>query len=63
MEKRTEVKTVRVELVCERCHEGTMEALKGAPFIGKPPLRPHRCTKCSHTDTIADKTYPYMVYE
>ena len=63
MEKRTEVKIIRVELVCERCHEGTMELCDGIVSASNPPPYRHRCTKCNHANIITGKTYPYMEYE
>ncbi len=63
MEKRSEVKTVKVELVCERCKEGTMESCEGVTLTSNPPQYPHRCTKCSYADVVTGITYPYMEYK
>ncbi len=63
MEKRTEVKTVKVELVCDSCEEGVMVACGDAALAHDPPHYPHGCTKCGERDVVEGKTYPYMVYE
>ncbi len=63
MEKRTEVKTVKVELVCESCNEGTMESCEGMVLQTYPAKYPHKCTKCDHTTHITGITYPYMEYK
>ncbi len=63
MEKRTEVKTVKVELMCERCGEGTMESCDGTVSISNPAHYPHRCTECGAETHITGTTYPYMEYK
>ncbi|KKN29389.1 hypothetical protein LCGC14_0844630 [marine sediment metagenome] len=66
MEKRTEVKTIKVELVCDSCREGTMKPflLRGGLALETSPSQyPHECTKCDAIIHIAGQVYPYMVHE
>ncbi len=63
MEKRTEVKTVKVELICESCNKGTMESCDGSVLMSNPPQYPHRCTECGAERHITGITYPYMEYK
>ncbi len=64
MEKRTEVKTVKVELVCEECNKGTMEPYNDGPLvIPSPQGYPHRCTECGAEIHITGTTFPYMEYK
>ncbi len=60
MEKRTEVKTYKVELVCESCDKGTMESCAGVVLQSHPPQYPHRCTECGVETHISGTTYPYI---
>ena len=63
MEKRTEVKTYKVELVCESCSEGTMESCAGMVLTSLPAQYPHRCTECGTETHITGTTYPYMEHK
>ena len=63
MEKRTEVKTYKVELVCESCNEGTMVSCSGVTLMSNPPQHPHKCTACGEGIHITGTTYPYMEYK
>ncbi len=63
MEKRTEVKTVKVELVCESCSEGTMELCRGMGLTTIPFQYPHKCTDCGAEMQVTGTTYPYMEYK
>ena len=62
MEKRSEVKTVKVELVCGSCNEGTMER-DGVVLMSNPPHYPHRCTECGAEIHVTNIIYPYMEYK
>lgn len=64
MEKRTEVKTVKVELACEDCGKGTMEPVPLAMVLTtNPPQYLHKCTECDVQIHITGTTYPYMEYK
>lgn len=61
MERRTEVKTFKVTLGCDRCG-GEMRPT-GVAIMSSPPQYPHECGKCGDTQNIIDKQYPYVAYE
>ena len=63
MEKKTEVKTYKVELACENCGEGTMESCDGAVLTSNPPQYPHACTNCDAEIHVTGTTYPYMEHK
>ncbi len=63
MEKRTEVKTVKVELVCESCNKGTMESCEGMVLTTYPVKYPYKCTECGVEIHVTGTTYPYMEYK
>lgn len=62
-EKRTEVRTFMVRLMCDKCGEGEMKQT-GVQLLSNPPQYPHRCDKCGSETTIrGGKTYPRIEYE
>ncbi len=63
MKKRTEVKTIKVELVCEECNKGVMEGCAGVVLTTYPAQYPHKCTECGAEIHVTGTTYPYMEYK
>ena len=59
MEKRTDVKTVRVSLFCDECGEEMLPT--GEALMSNPPQYPHVC-KNGHKVNIRRKTYPYIEF-
>ena len=57
-ERETDVKTVKVELVCDECG-GEMVA-NGIGLMSSPPQYPHVCAACGYTLNVRGKTYPYI---
>ena len=69
MEKLTELRTYRVDFVCEQCGEGHMVYTRGpSPFAspwfptGPPQSFPHQCTECRNEQYLR-LTYPAFRYE
>ena len=61
-EKRTEVRTIMVRLMCDKCGEGEMKPT-GVCLTSNPPQYPHKCNKCGAEVTVRGKTYPRAEYE
>lgn len=61
MEKKTEVKVINVDCICEKCNEGRYRPTDQI-YLRYPPQYPHKCTICND-ETIFDKIYPYLEYE
>ena len=62
-EKRTEMRTFMVRLMCDKCGEGEMKPT-GIQLLSNPPQYPHACNKCGAETTIrGGKTYPRFEYE
>ena len=62
-EKRTEVRTYQVRLMCEKCDGGEMLPT-GILLTSNPAQYPHRCNKCGHEDTPrGGKSYPRTEYD
>jgi hypothetical protein len=62
-EKRTEVRTYVVRLMCEKCDGGEMLPT-GIALMSSPPKYPHKCNKCGHEDTPrGGKRYPRTEHE
>ena len=60
-EKDTEVKTIMVEYVCDKCERGTMGKDGNVVLTRLPPLFPHKCSNCGHEQNF--KTlYPTIRY-
>lgn len=59
-ERKTEVKTLMVELFCE-CNN-KMEPT-GECLTSHPPQYPHLCISCGKTINIIGKKYPCIEYE
>ena len=62
METRTEVKTYRIDKVCDVCGDGNMElsSMHGT-LLTHPPKHPHKCNECGNIDTYT-KIYPCIEY-
>jgi hypothetical protein len=61
MEIKTEVKTYRVEMQCDRCKEGKMVPTRQV-YLCSPPKYPHKCNSCEFLATYS-KNYPYVSHE
>ena len=69
MEKLTELRTYRVDFVCEMCGEGLMIYTRG-PVLGESPIFPsglprqfpHQCSECGW-EQYFHSTYPAFRYE
>jgi len=61
-ERKKEVKTYKIEYVCDECGEGDMRPT-GICLTSNPPQYPHTCTVCGHEKRFRDKKYPLTVYE
>lgn len=59
-EKREEVKTFEVRLMCD-CGE-EMHAT-GVGLMSTPPKYPHVCKACQAETHVRGKSYPHLVYE
>jgi hypothetical protein len=62
MEVRTEVNTILVEKICDKCEKGKMVAT-GKKLLSFPPLYVHKCNFCDHEETFRDIIYPHYEYE
>jgi len=60
MEKRIEVATYMVKLICDKC-EGEMKPT-GLCLTSFPPKYPHECQNCKNVINISGKTYPHTEY-
>jgi len=57
MEKRVEVKTILVRLMCDEC--GHEMNFTGECLTSYPPQYPHKCCNCPHKTNVLGHTYPY----
>ena len=56
-----EVKTVRVNYVCDACQSGNMVA-GNIVLTSSPPQFPHTCDQCGASRTFVGFKYPYLKY-
>ena len=61
-EKKTEVRTIMVRLMCDKCEGGEMKPT-GLCLTSIPPQYPHKCDKCGAEVTVHRHTYPRTEYE
>lgn len=61
-EKRVELRTFEVHLICDKCGEGEMLPT-GIVALSLPPQYPHECNKCSYRLNIRGKHYPCIEYK
>lgn len=61
MNKVTEQKVSKVELVCESCEAGMMATIERG-FATKPPQVKLKCGNCGFTK-FSTVDYPYLKYE
>ena len=61
-ERRTEVKTFRVDYICDTCGKGIM-CSTGVTLMSNPPQYPHMCLECDATQTFTGITYPRLEHE
>lgn len=64
MEVTKEVKVVEVNMKCDECNEGLMEATGDSVCLTTLPPQTsyrHKCSKCGRTDMYSIK-YPYYKY-
>jgi hypothetical protein len=62
MEIKTEVKTYRVEMQCDKCNDGRME-YTGIGMSLDPAIYQHRCNKCDYMICYTNKKYPHIIEE
>lgn len=60
METKTEVKTFRIDMNCDKC--GGKMRPTGMVYGMNPPSYPHRCEECGDGATFSVR-YPYVKYE
>lgn len=60
-ERLKEVKTYRVDYVCDVCEEGRMKRDGGIVLMSEPPQYPHVCDKCGARQ-LFENSYPYITY-
>lgn len=60
-ETKTEVKTFKVEYVCDECGEETLKH-EGGALLSSPPQYRHRCSNCGCSRTFL-KIYPHIKHE
>ncbi len=58
MEMVAEVKTIIVEMVCDKCGEGKMLPSGNVMLSSNPMLYPHRCNKCGYEENYKVQ-YPF----
>lgn len=61
-ERRVEVKTYRVSLICPECKTGEMFP-NGMEWLTAPPGVHHTCDNCGITRAVQGRHYPMTVYE
>lgn len=61
MERKTEVRPIKVDMICDVCGKGWMRPTNVTLTV-YPPLYPHVCDKCGHTENYS-KCYPYIEWE
>lgn len=61
-EVKRELKAFRVDMICDRCGEGIMEASDNLVLLTDPAQYKHTCNKCGYT-TIYSSSYPHIIYE
>lgn len=61
-ERRTEVKTFLIHLMCDKCEYGEMKPTASA-LLSHPPQYPHVCDKCGEKVNIHGGIYPRLTYE
>lgn len=61
-EQRSEVRTLMVRLMCDKCTIGEMLPT-GIALMSSPPKYPHKCSNCGHEDTpTGGKRYPFTEF-
>lgn len=60
MLKKREVRTYKVELICDEC--GVPMEFTGMMLTSYPPQYPHKCPKCGKHETVFE-CYPKIEYE
>lgn len=58
---RTEVKTYRVDRMCDKCDKGLMIAT-GTGITRSRSSWEHKCNRCGHTEMYEDLYYPKIEY-
>lgn len=56
-----EVKTLIVQMKCEKCGKGLMEPFGDTVLATYPQQYPHKCNKCGNVENYPVE-YPYMRY-
>ena len=59
MEEFTEIKTLKINYLCQDCHKGFLIAT-GKLLFSNPPQFIHTCSHCNEKTTLSKK-YPYTI--
>ena len=57
-----EVKTYEIDMVCDKCGQGSMRPLGNIVLTTHPIQYPHQCTNCGNVENYTIQ-YPYIVEE
>lgn len=60
-ERKEELKTYRIDYVCNNCGKDYMKPT-GPALLTRPPKFKHVCLTCGHVEIFNEK-YPKIVYE
>ena len=58
-ERVAEVKTLTVEMICDKCGNGRMIRNGNIMLCSNPPQYPHKCNSCGYEENYPF-TYPYQ---
>ena len=61
-EVKSEVKTFEIDMVCNKCGQGSMRPYGNIVLTTYPIQYPHQCTNCGNIENYTVK-YPYFVEE
>jgi hypothetical protein len=62
MEQELPAELVIVKMICDKCGDGEMKPDGNIALLSDPPKYPHRCDKCSSTDSYTQR-YPTVRYK
>lgn len=61
-ERKTKVRTYRVDYICNHCGEGLMEFTDFA-LLSNPPKYEHQCNVCKSKRHFSGVKYPHFTHE
>lgn len=62
MEIKREVKSIEIDMKCDKCGDAFMRYDGTGVLMSNPPQYPHVCSLCGNKENYRKK-YPYIVYE